>query len=117
MSVSQIFRDEAVALRRARKRVRDVVDPLAERARLLALWRSCPWPRPARNVFWRPFILKRAYWRLLMPGLRAHLEARERAKREQYEIELRQSIQREREKKAARTRASQPQVDWLEENT
>lgn len=55
-------------------------DPLAKRERCVKLWRRCAIDNPAyapySGAWWHPFITQPGLMRFLLPGLRAHLQAR-----------------------------------------
>lgn len=113
---------EAVRARRRALRRGQAIDPLAERARLIAFWRGCaetnPAYRPHNGAWWHVFTWQPTFRRLVLPRLRARLDARDRSKREQYAAELRETCrqwkQKEAERKAARARAELPQSDLLD---
>ncbi len=112
---------EAVRAKRRALRKQQAPDPLAKRAKLIARWKSDPWHARlfgTKHVWWHPFKLQKAYWPLLMPKLRAHLEAREKAKKAEYAAymaqEQRKWIQKKAERAAAKARSNSPQADMLD---
>ena len=115
---------EAKAVRSRRQALRrgQGIDLLAERARLVAFWRKCaetnPAYRPHNGAWWSVFTWNPCFRRLLLPTLRARQDARDRAHREQYAAELRESSrkweQQKAERKAAKARAKLPQLDLLD---
>ncbi len=113
---------EAVRARRRALRRGQAIDPLAERARLIAFWRQCaetnPAYRPHNGAWWHVFTWNPSFRRLLLPTLRARQDARDRSHREQYAAELRETCrqweQKKAERKAARARAKLPQSDLLD---
>jgi hypothetical protein len=118
--------DEAKVKRAARAalRKRQAKDPLADRERLVELWRG--WAQtnrqhaPSSGAWWRPFITQPGFRWLLMPRLRAMLDGREKARRAQHAAEMRAYSQRwaqvKAERTAAKARASNPQLDLLDES-
>jgi hypothetical protein len=60
-------------------------------------------------VPWNP-----CFRHLLLPALRARQDARDRAHREQYAAELRESSRKWEQQKAAKARAKLPQLDLLD---
>lgn len=115
---------EANAVRSRRQALRRAqgIDLLAERARLVAWWRKCAETnsayRPHNGAWWSVFTWNPSFRRLLLPSLRARLDARDRAHRDQYAAELRESLrkweQKKAERQAAKARAKLPQLDLLE---
>ncbi|MFA7254417.1 MAG: hypothetical protein WC107_07780 [Patescibacteria group bacterium] len=113
---------KAARVRRAALRRGQDIDPLAERARLVAFWRKCaetnPAYRPHNGAWWSVFTWNPCFRRLLLPTLRARQDARDREHREQYAAELRESSrkweQQKAERKAAKARAALPQLDLLD---
>ncbi|WP_454691152.1 hypothetical protein [Achromobacter aloeverae] len=98
--------EAAIVLARKRARVAQPEDPLAARVRSAAVWKSCPWPHvaPPAWVFYR----QPGFRRFLLPGLRAHLDAREAARRAQYTAEMAESARRWARTKALRKAAPMP---------
>ena len=86
-------------------------DPLAERARKLALWQSSPWRGSWQTQCLSPIYRHPSFRRLVLPGVRAYLNARERARREQIAAEARDFDERRRAEKAAKARAAAPQTE------
>ena len=111
---------EAKAVRSHRQALRrgQGIDLLAERARLVAFWRKCaetnPAYRPHNGAWWSVFTWNPCFRRLLLPTLRARQDARDRAHREQYAAELRESSRKWEQQKAAKARAKLPQLDLLD---
>ena len=111
---------EAKAVRSHRQALRrgQGLDLLAERARLVAFWRKCaetnPAYRPHNGAWWSVFTWNPCFRRLLLPTLRARQDARDRAHREQYAAELRESSRKWEQQKAAKARAKLPQLDLLD---
>lgn len=113
---------KAVRARRQALRRGQAIDPLAERARLVAFWRKCAETNPAyfphNGAWWHVFTWNLSFRRLLLPTLRARQDACDRARREQYAAELRESSrkweQTKAERKAAKARAKLPQLDLLD---
>jgi hypothetical protein len=115
--------DEARATRRARQQLRKTQadDPLAERVRLIKFWRLCAETNrcyaPHNGAWWWPFLTQPGFRRLLMPKLRARVDAQHRATREKYAAELRESSRRfaqvKAERAAAKVRAKLPQMELL----
>lgn len=111
---------EAKAVRSRRQALRrgQGIDLLAERARLVAFWRKCaetnPAYRPHNGAWWSVFTWNPCFRRLLLPTLRARQDARDRAHREQYAAELRESSRKWEQQKAAKARAKLPQLDLLD---
>ena len=60
-------------------------DPLAERQRRVQLWRECAAHNfayaPYSGAWWHPFITQPGLMRFLLPGLRAHLQAKQDERR------------------------------------
>lgn len=119
---SDTIEAKAVRARRQALRRGQAIDPLAERARLVAFWRKCaetnPAYRPHNGAWWHVFTWNPSFRRLLLPTLRARQDARDRAHREQYAAELREAgrkwEQTKAERKAAKARAALPQLDLLD---
>lgn len=116
--------DEAKAVRAQRRQQRrnQADDPLAERARLIAFWRGCAVTNrqyiPHNGAWWGSFMWQ-PHWRwLVMPKLRAQLDARDKAQRDKYAAELRESARRwtlvKAERAAAKRRAHSPQRQLLD---
>ncbi len=113
---------QAVRARRQALRRGQAIDPLAERARLVAFWRKCAETNPAylphNGAWWHVFTWNLSFRRLLLPTLRARQDACDRGRREQYAAELRESSrkweQTKAERKAAKARAKLPQLDLLD---
>jgi hypothetical protein len=115
---------EAKAIRTHRRALQrgQQIDALAERARLIAFWRKCAETNaayaPHNGAWWWVFTWNPSFRRLLLPSLRARQDARDRAHREQYETELRESArkwaQQKAERRAAKARAKLPQLDLLD---
>jgi len=109
---------EALAVREQRRArcLQQPVDILAERARVMAYWRSMA-PYWAQSGYRRPatcapfFGGLPAHRRLAMPGVRAMLDARQRAHRERIAAETRDFDRRRRGEKAAKARATEPQTE------
>lgn len=114
---------EAKAARQARRDLQSGQrrDPLAERMRLIGFWRACAETNrayiPHNGAWWRPFTIQPGFRWVLMPSLRARIEARERAWEEKYRAELRESSRRwqriKAERAAEKVRAKKPQMDLL----
>ncbi len=118
---------EAMAVRARRRALRrgQGDDPLAERARLVAFWRTCaetnPAYRPHNGAWWWVFTWNPCFRRLLLPTLRARQDTRERARKERHASELREYSrkweQQKAERMAAKVRAKLPQLDLLDLST
>lgn len=116
---------EAKAVRSRRRALRraQAIDVLAERARLIAFWRHCAETnsayRPHNGAWWHSFAWHPSFRRLLMPDLRARLDARDKARSDQYNTELRDSArqwaQKKAERAAAKARAKLPQLDLVDD--
>jgi len=117
--------DEAKAVRNRRRQLqrdqRD--DPLAKRAKLVAFWRKCAETNrgyiPHNGAWWWSFTTQPGFRWTLMPCLRAMLDARDKAHRDQYAAEMRESSRRwqhiKAERVAAKARAKAPQRDLIDE--
>lgn len=90
----------------ARRRARARVDLLAERARCVALWNADSWQHHCPPVW--VFYQQPGYRRFLMPGVRAHLNARLAARKQRYAAELRESVERSMRAKLLRHAAPMP---------
>lgn len=117
---------DAQALRRARQSAhahrarggRDN-DLLAERERLIKFWKACAETNsgylPHNGKWWWVFTWNRCFRRLVLPGARAVLDARDKAKDAAYRAELRAETLRWEAKKAeeaaAKARAKLPQTE------
>jgi len=86
----------------ARRRARQVQmpDALAERARLVAGWKACPWRRagpPAWPIYHHP-----GFRRLLMPAVRRRLDEQQAARKAKHRDEMAAAERRWRQVKAMR---------------
>lgn len=86
--------DEARIKQRHRRVMRKAqgIDILAERQRLVKFWKKCAETNRhygACGAWWRPFIVQPGFRHLLMPTLRAKLDARDKAWRQQCDEESR----------------------------
>lgn len=118
---------EALATRKQRQAtVRSQrLDPLQERVRIMSFWRACSVSNrqylPFRGAWWHPFTTQPGFRHLLMPRLRAMLDAREKASRDRYAAEMRESSARwaavKAQRAAAKARAKAPQRDMADEVT
>jgi len=119
---AETFEAQAIRAQRRLQRRDQRDDPLAKRARLIAFWRECsetnPAYRPHNGCWWWVFTWNRSFRDLLMPKLRARQDARDRAHRESYVSELRESgrqwAQKKAERAAIKARAQLPQLDLLD---
>ena len=77
---SDTIEAKAVRARRQALRRGQAIDPLAERARLVAFWRKCaetnPAYRPHNGAWWHVFTWNPSFRRLLLPTLRKAERAR-----------------------------------------
>lgn len=111
--------DEARATRAARLALQRAQpdDPLAYRERVIAQWKRWAQTNPAHlpylGAWWHPFKIQTWGRRLLMPGVRAMLDARDAARRQQHEAEMREYSAQSNARRAAaadaRAREAQPQ--------
>ena len=117
--------DEAKAVR-AQRRALDAAqaeDPLRERARLVAFWRLCavsnPRYAPHNGAWWHTFTWQPCWRWLVMPKLRARLDARDKARRDRHRADLRADAQRlaqvKAERAAAKLRSKSAQGQLLSE--
>jgi len=106
----RLFLDGA-PIRDARRRARraKAADPLAERMRLVGLWRSCPWPH-SEPMAWTLYRQAGFRW-TLMPGVRRLLEARESARKAAYAAALNERCRRWELTKALRKAAPLPLLE------
>jgi len=114
-------RAEAFAVRERRQKMRRIQtdDPLAKRARLIGFGLKCaetnPAYKPLHGCWAGVFAWRTSFRKLLMPRLRARLDARDNARRKQHEAEMRESERRWKRKKAeraaAKARETLPQLD------
>ena len=85
------------------------IDPLAERVRIINFWRGCAVTNrhylPTFGAWWHPFVHQPGLRRLLMPKLRARIEAQIRERQAQHAAEMRESAQRWARLKAERAAA------------
>jgi hypothetical protein len=119
--------DEAKAVRaqRRKQRTSQADDPLFERARLIAFWRGCGVTNrqyiPHNGAWWYVFIWQPHWRKLVMPKLRARLDARDKDLRDRYQAELQESSRRwalvKAERLAAKKREKSPQRQLLEPPT
>ena len=79
--------DEARRTRESRRALQrqQAGDPLAKRERCVRLWRQCaidnPAYAPTNGAWWFPFVTQTGLMRFLLPGLRAHLQAKQEKRR------------------------------------
>lgn len=97
--------DEARAVRESRDQLAlQPADPLRERQRLMAFWRNCARTNkayePHNGAWWSSFVVGGRH--LLMPRLRAMLDARDRVWRAREEADRRAWSERCRHEKALR---------------
>ena len=110
---------EARELRDARRQRRRLQadDPLAKRARLVAGWKvanaahAAEWGIPECTRYVSSIYGHPGFRRLVLPGVRALLDARERAHRERIAAETRDFDARRRAAKAAAARAPAAQAE------
>lgn len=108
--------DEARAKQRQRRAMQKAqgIDALAERMRLVSFWKKCAEKNPAYGIggaWWRPFIVQPGFRRLCMPTLRAKLDARDKAWKQQCAEEARAydlKCAAAKVQRLAATRAKQP---------
>jgi hypothetical protein len=116
MSPDEVYRvsntPEAKALRHMRQqrcegpRGAGSRDPLAERQRLAQFWTDCNSTNPAYGlVHARPIYRHPGFRCLVLPGLRAWLCARERARKDAFRDEMRRQSAEWRAKKALKVAA------------
>jgi hypothetical protein len=81
-------------------------DPLVERARLARFWAECNRTNSAYGlVHVRPIYHNPGFRELVLPGLRAYLTARERARKQAFREQLHREAQEWQRKKAAKAAA------------
>jgi hypothetical protein len=103
--------DEARAKRCERKALRKAqgIDLLAERERVIKLWKDWSLTNrgylPHNGAWWHVFTWNLSFRRLLLPKLRARMDARDRAWKQQHAAEMRASAEAWAIKKAQRAEA------------
>jgi hypothetical protein len=114
---------EAREIREQRRAARrhQPVDLLAERVRPIAYWKranaehAAQWGTRENARYVAPIYGHPGFRRLVLPGVRAFLNARERAWKEHRAAELRADVERMRQMKAERlaaaARAAEPQTE------
>lgn len=117
--------DEARAQRAARQTMQrsQADDPLVKRERVIGRWKvwaeTDPAFLPYKGAWWWPFKVQKWGRRLLMPGVRATLNARDAEREHVSRAELREHCRKWQEKKAARLaekqRAKAPQGQLFSE--
>ncbi len=116
----------AQALQERRRKAKEAMerrgvdcDILAERERVIRFWKECAQENAAylpHNGAWWSTFLRGPQWRsLLMPRLRRLRDAQDAARKAAYKAELQASVERMRERKAAKlaekARAASPQME------
>ncbi len=94
-------------------------DILAERERVIRFWKECAQENaaylPHDGAWWSTFLRGKQWRSLLMPKLRAWIEAKHAARQAAYQADLQAGIERMRELKAAKlaekARAASPQME------
>lgn len=108
--MTHLLTDEDLAKQEQRRRWRrQPDDPLAERARLIEFWLGCaetnPNYLPHTGCWCHTFYYQNPSWRrLVMPGVRALLNERERQRRQRLELEMRAYSEKCRLAKEAKAR-------------
>jgi hypothetical protein len=115
--------DEAKTVRASRQQMRrgQNDDPLRERVRIMNYWRSQSEINkaflPYKGAWWFPFLTQPGFRWTLMPRLRVMLDAREKASRDRYAAEMRESSRRwqqiKAERASAKARAKAPQLELI----
>lgn len=108
--------DEARTKQRQRRVMQAAqgIDILAERQRLVKFWKKCAETNPAYGfcgAWWRPFIVQPGFRHLCMPTLRARLDARDKAWKQQCADESRAyslKCAADKARRLAAQRAEQP---------
>jgi hypothetical protein len=103
--------DEARAKRNQRRALRKAqgIDLLAEREHKVKFWKKCAQTNrqytPHNGAWWHVFTWSNSFRHLVLPKLRAQLDARDRAAKQQYAAEMRANAQAWAITKAARAEA------------